>query len=365
MTLSTFRAPQARVLAAVTAAALLFLTGCSDDTDSDPAGSAEPGESVSTDQKVEGGEGTTQYPLVLTTAWGETELTERPERIAAVSPTARDVELLALLKVTPVVAAQPVERAIWTLEALEGDIEVIYEGDHTGITPHEQVAAANPDLIVVFGKSIADEHDQLAAIAPIVGPATEEAATEADWESELRAIAEALDLQDRAEQVISENEEYFANIREEKPEFSGLTATYLVQYSAEYGLSYFSTPGSDTEELFLDLGFDANPLAEQFTSDSNVSSELIAQVDADVLVIANNTGDEAELERLLTGSELFQNLSAVQNDTYAVLHATETGYIFDGDEHEGNLAWALAAGGPLGKQWAAEHLLPALVSAVN
>lgn len=339
-------------------AALLVLTGCSTgDGDEAPSGSGAEGD-------LPAAEGTTEYPLALETAWGETVLEERPDRIAAISPTARDVELLAMLGVTPVIAPQPVERATWTLDALPGEIETIYEADASGITPHEAVAAAEPDLIIVFGKSIADEYEQLSAIAPIVGAPTEEAATLADWKAELRAIAAALDLSGAAEEAIAAHDDWFETVRAENPEFEGLTATYLVQYSAESGLHYFSSTGSDPEQLLLDLGFEPNPLAEGFVDDPLVSSELLSQIEADVLIVANTSNSEDELEQVLTGTELFQNLDVVQRGDYAILNSTESGYEFDGEEYEGNLAWALAASGPLGKQWAAEQLVPVLQSAL-
>lgn len=305
-------------------------------------------------------EGATSYPLTLTTAWGETELAERPRRIAAVSPAGRDSELLGLLGITPVIAPETVERAIWTLGALPGEIPELYPGDSDGITPHETVAAARPDLIVVFGKSLAGEFDQLSAIAPVLAASSEEAALEADWHTELTALGEALDLPRAAATAIEEHEAWFGTAREENPEFDGLTSTYAVQYAEEWGLAYFSSTGSDSEQLFLDLGFAPNPLAEQFVDDDLVSAELLSQLEADVLVVANNTEEEGEFGRLLTDQELFGKLQVAQEDHVAVLELGDDGYGFEGEQHEGNLAWALAQGGPLGKQWAAEQLIPIL-----
>lgn len=305
-------------------------------------------------------EGITSYPLTLATAWGETELTERPRRIAAVSPTGRDSELLALLGITPVIAPETVDRALWTLDAMPAEIPETFPGDSDGITPHETVAAARPDLIVVFGKSLSGEFDQLSAIAPVLAATSEEEALEADWRTELTALGEALDLAGTAATAIEDHETWFATARDENPEFDGLTSTYAVQYAEEWGLAYFSSTGSDSEQLFLDLGFAPNPLAEQFVEDDAVSAELISELDADVLVIANNTEVEGEFGRLLTDQELFGKLEVAQDGHVAVLDMADDGYGYEGEEHEGNLAWALAQGGPLGKQWAAEQLIPIL-----
>lgn len=50
-------------------------------------------------------EQTTSYPLTLESPFGETVLPERPERIAAVAPTAIDTELLLALGVTPILTS--------------------------------------------------------------------------------------------------------------------------------------------------------------------------------------------------------------------------------------------------------------------
>ena len=70
--------------------------------------------------------------------------------------------------------------------------------------------------------------------------------------------------------------------------------------------------------------------------DDLASAELISQLDADVLVIANNTEDETEFERLLTDQELFGKLQAARDGHVAVLHMSDDGYRFDGEEHTGN-----------------------------
>jgi iron complex transport system substrate-binding protein len=356
------RLSRATFLTAGGVAGLLAMAACSGSGNgsdgADGAGASDGGGDAASG--LPAAEGTTTYPLTLTTAWGETELTERPVRIAAVSPTGRDSELLGLLGITPVIAPETVERAIWTLDALPGEIPELFPGDSEGITPHETVAAAEPDLIVVFGKSLSGEFEQLSAIAPVLAATSEDAALEADWRSELTALGEALDLAAAAGTAITEHDSWFGTAREENAEFEGLTSTYVIQYAEEWGLSYFSATGTDTEQLFLDLGFAPNPLAEQFVDDDVVSGELLSQLEADVLVIADNTQAEEDFERLLTGQELFQQLDVAQRGHVAELHWTDTGYVFEGEGHEGNLAWALAQGGPLGKRWAAEQLIPIL-----
>jgi iron complex transport system substrate-binding protein len=334
----------------------------SGDADTTSGGGSDSGTSL-----MPGGEGATEYPLTLESAYGETTLEERPERIAVVSPTGIDVEILATLGVTPVLASDVIERAAWTLDALPGEIESTFPADHPGAVPWETVAAADPDLIVVFGKDMDAEWDQASAIAPVLTVSGSDEGGDMDWRAQAEAIGEAIDLPGAAGDAIDEYDAFFADARDEHPEFAGLTAAYLVQYSEEYGTSFSNTTGSDTERLLLDLGFEPHPRADDFAADDLVSQELVSEVDADVVIVGDTTGVEGEADRLLLETELFQGLDAVQDGNLVVItnNAEGTGYVLDGVDHPGNLSWALGTGGPLGMQFAAEAIVPMLAEVLG
>lgn len=351
-------------LATVAVAATLALTSCS----SGEADDATAGASTEESLLLPEAEGTTQYPLTLETPWGETVLEERPERVVALSTT--DTELVAALGGTPVATQGTLDRALWTQEALPGDIEEIYDwnGLDEGM-PYEEIAASEPDLIIFSGADLSDGYERLSTIAPVLAPETEEAVDAGlDWRTEIQAIGEALDLSDAADQAAQKYDDFFAQARQENPEFEGLTATYLLQYGEEYGTVYASAPGGDEARLLEDLGFEPNPLAAQFADDDLVSPEMLSQVDADVLIIGAANSDEADVERLLTGTELFKQVGAVEEGNWDIFYSTDdgSGYIFAGQKHPGNINWALAHGGAvIGKPWAAEQLIPVLRSALD
>lgn len=58
-------------------------------------------------------EGTVSYPMTLDSPFGSTTLTERPDRIAVISPSTVDTDALVALGVTPVMAADTVELEPW------------------------------------------------------------------------------------------------------------------------------------------------------------------------------------------------------------------------------------------------------------
>ncbi|MGO1560990.1 MAG: ABC transporter substrate-binding protein [Actinomycetaceae bacterium] len=368
---------------ALALAAVVVLAACSDgDEDAGTGGSVvEQGAESGTGEAapvadggsdpatglVPAGEGVTEYPLALESAYGETTLPSRPERIAVVSPTGIDVEILATLGVTPVLASDVIERAAWTLDALPGEIETTFPADYTGAVPWETVAAADPDLIVVFGKDMDAEWDQAAAIAPVLTVSESDDDEVMDWRAQAESIGEAIDLPGAAAGAIDDYDAFFADLREDHPEFEGLTVSYLVQYSEEWGTSFSNTTGSDTERLLVDLGFAPHPNADDFAADDLVSAELVGQVDADVVIVGDTTGVPGEADRLLLETELFQGLGAVQDGNLVVItnNAEGTGYVLDGVDHPGNLSWALGTGGPLGMQFAAEAIVPMLAEVLG
>jgi iron complex transport system substrate-binding protein len=351
---------RATAFGALVLAGALALTACSGST------AAEPGDDTKTEESsaLPAAEGTTSYPLELSSPWGSTTLDERPERIAAVTPSQDDVEILAALGVTPILANE-YSTDVWTAEALPEEIPTRYTTGDTQF-PVEQIAAAEPDLIIVLGADVSDVYDKLASIAPVLSTSDASGSEQSvanDWENSIHAVGEALDLQDAAQQVLDDEEQFYADFRAEHPEFDGLTATYLVYYGAESGLQYHSTVGSPAESVFENIGFAESPNASQFEYRQVVSQELLNAVDADVIIFSDNS-DGAYAE--VTEQPLFQNLQAVKDGHLILIDnkAKENTFVIDGVESEGNLPWALARSGPLSATWAVLQIAPALAAAL-
>lgn len=349
------RAPRRAGVTGALLGLALVLAGCGAE-DRSPAPDAAADQS--SESLLPPAEGETSYPLTLTSPWGETVLDERPERIAAVVADGTDTELLAALGVTPVVAPDTVDRAIWTLDALPAEIETVYAFDPDKPFPLEKIAGAKPDLIIAIGGwDLSKEYDDLARVAPVLTGETK-AEFEAGWQEKLGIIGETIDLSGAAEQVISDHDAHFEQVRADHPEFEGRTATFAIYYGPEYGLTYYSGKGSDPQLFLESLGFAPNPIAAEFGKDEGVvSAENLGKLDADVLVLSDNSeGSIADI----TGQRLFKQLPAVEEGRLALLTLTDEGFEYDGTEAEGNLAWALAGSGPLGERWAADQLVPIL-----
>ena len=334
-------------------AAGVLLTACS---------AASPEQETAASSALPQAEGKTEYPLTLSTAYGETVLEERPTRIAAVVPNAVDTDVLLALDVEPVLTSSLVTEGGY-LAAHGGDDIPTYEFVMGEEIPVEAVAAAKPDLIVAVGWSdgiggakLGDSYAKLSKIAPVVASEQSDGKTLIPWQDSIRTLGEALDLQDAAQRVVDEHEAAFEKLREEHPGFEGLTASWVIDYGAANGLQYLSQPGSAAERFLTELGFAKNPAAAEFAGESRVSDELIGKIDADVLVIGRSAASSEEGFAELTGSELFTQLGAVSSGRWVALEPkTEDG---------GDLLWGITSGGPIGQLWAAEQLAPLVDAAL-
>lgn len=302
-------------------------------------------------------EGKTQYPLTLETPWGKTELKERPEKVMATDLNGFDAELLVALGVTPVAANMGLKNATYVLDAGGDKIENRLDGTRDGRYPLEQMSTIEPDVIVDFGRDLTDDYKNLSAIAPVISAKEKSENYYNDpWQDKIRILGEALDLSDRAEEVVTENEDLLKKVRDDHPEFSGKTATYSVWYSGDIGLSVFSRPGSPSEKFFTDIGFSENPLSAK--TEGRVSPEQYGLIDADALIVSDSTGDKNDLAAL-TDNPLYKAVPAVKDG--------HVSYIEEGEDKNGRsaLAWALALMGPIGTSYVVGNLVPKLDEALN
>lgn len=350
----------ARVGTAAVLAGALALVGCG--MDSSAGGSGKSEEAAQGSALLPAAEGKVTYPLTLETPWGKTELKQRPTRIAAVTPSQDDVEVLAALGVTPYLAGETTE--VWVEEALAQPIPKHFTRGDEDI-PVEQVAAAEPDLIIVLGTDLAENYEKLSAIAPVLATAqagAAEARVANDWSASVKRVGEALDLKDAAEKALDDQSKFFADFRTEHPEFTDVTASYVVYYGADNGLQFHSAIGSPSELVLEGMGLAPAPRAAELKYRQDISNELLSSIDADVILFSENS-DGAH--KTLTEQPLFQQLGAVKAGKLMMFENFGGTYAIDGELHQGNLPWALARSGPLSSVWAAEQLAPELSAVVE
>lgn len=330
------------VLTSVLGAGLL-LSGCGADAQGTDAPS---GDDVAV-EALPAGEGQVEYPMELENDFGATTLEERPERIAVISPSTVDSDVLVALGVTPVMSPSTLELEPWISDEVLDNVQTLWESEAGALPAPEDVAAAEPDLIVALGAPDTfsrNDFDQFSSIAPVL---LADAEAEGSWQEITEEIGTVLDLEDAAAELIEGVDAQIAAIAENNPQFEGKTAAHVHVYGQEYGASYFSSPGSDSAALLGELGFELPENAQKFPDEDTVSDELIGDIDADVLLVTVTPAEEGAdwfLEK-----PLFQTVPAVKEGRYAVFEPEE-GSTFAA------VAWALRMQSPLSLPWVAEEL---------
>lgn len=350
-------------LAGVGALAVTSLAACS----SDGKGGASSSGSGTAASLLPKAEGTTTYPLELTSALGTSKLTKRPERVATID-SLTDSEYVALLGVTPVLVPSDIADDVWMKNAFPKKVEGTF--DSSGETlPFEKIAAAKPDVIIATDPWLKKEvYTKLTAIAPVVGPKSAKPAGGTGTKDAVTAIAEALDLKAAGAAALKKHDDVLAKVRTEHPEFGGKTISYAVYHGDQGGLLFNNASDSIAESIFTAMGFAKNPRAGQFASDGTVSNEKLSTLDADVMLLSDNSGIDTNGKSTLTkitGLALFKNLGVVKKGRVVELTNTGKAFVVDGKTHPGNVAASMAYGGPLAQEWAATTLAPYLSEALK
>ena len=323
-------------------AAMLLLSGCAPTPEAADGGS-DDAEPTATSELLPTAEGKTAYPLTLDSPFGETTLEERPDRIAIVTSATPDTDALLALGGTPVFAPSTIERNSWLDESLTAPIESVWEALPDTELPAEAVAATQPDLIVTLqALDTFDQKafDQLSAIAPVLYAEV----GSLSWQELTQTLGDTIDLGERAAGAVAETEATIASTRKAHPEFAGKTATHVIAHSEKAGAFYASTPGSNTEHLFNELGFVLPEAAKSVAPGTKISDELIGMIDADFLLISTITEPEFFLD-----SPLLQTVPAVAEGR-AVIDPAEEGTTTN------NFAWGLNQQSVLSIPWLIERL---------
>src|SRR5699024_1220145 len=131
----------------------------------------------------------------------------------------------------------------------------------------EAIASLEPDVILDTRSDNSQErHDTLTPIAPVVGaPPEVEVNYGTSWQQQTRQVAQVLGKEERGEELITELEERFTQIREDNPEFADTTIAVGAYFDGQYG-AY--VPGDTRVDLLTELGFEyKSALAERVDGD--------------------------------------------------------------------------------------------------
>ena len=255
------------------------------------------------------------YPVTFTHAFGETTLTAKPERIVTIGWTTQDA-VLALGEVPVAIPEQKWggdEKGVlpWVNDAIAASgkpMPAIINFD-TDI-PYEQLLGLNPDVILApYSGLTQEQYNRLSAIAPTVAYAKDPWA--GSWQDITLTTGKALGKSAEAQALVDSVDARFAAARAAHPEFEGKTFTFGSLWVGTPGMNVYSATDPRipmVEQLGLTVSPGVLELSKQPGYFFDVSLENLASVDADVLILLDEGGPEADA---LYQNELIQRFAPV------------------------------------------------------
>lgn len=251
---------------------MLLIFGCSADK-SNSTGKTDKG----TDRA------TSEYPLVVKHAFGETVIDKKPERVATISWANHDVALA--LGVVPVgfsaanYGVQDDSGLLpWTTDKLKElgvDTPVIFQ-DTDGLD-FEAISDTNPDVILAAYSGITqEEYDTLSEIAPVI--AYQSSPWLASWREQVTFNSIGLGMEKEGKQLIADTEKLIQEKASEYPEIKGKKAAFVSLSATDLSKFYIYTPKDPRGEFLTELGMEyPESITSQIKDPNSFYLELSAE----------------------------------------------------------------------------------------
>ena len=303
--------PIFRNLAAVAVATALVLTGCSS-TPATPENETPSGDS---------------FPVTIEHAFGETEIPTQPERVVTWGWGSADAALaLGVVPVAiPFEAYAGDENGVlpWIKDSLEeqGAEAPTILPESSEEPPYEDIAAAEPDVILAAYSGITEEqYETLSAIAPVV--AYPETAWATPWKELITIVGTSLGKTAEADALLTDIEGQISAQADAHPEFAGKTIAAVWDVA---GTFYVYKPADPRVEFLFDLGFENAPAVDDLANGDatfyyTLSYEELDKLEADVVVNYSDTQEGADA---FIASSYGQSIPAVKAGAIASVVGTE------------------------------------------
>jgi iron complex transport system substrate-binding protein len=237
--------------------ACAVLAGCSSGPTPAPGVKAGP---VVSDQSSAG------FPLTLETEFGEVRIPEQPQRVVALGDG--DADAAFALGVDPIAVVdwdQLGDPGVgpWVTKEHPADPELVLDRqpfEERDRIPFDRIADLEPDLILWTPPPLSEFpepqrlYDRMATIAPTITRLTgKDKATGSFLDRQTRQVAKVLGKVEQGEQLLTDLDAKFADIKAEHPEFKDATLTM-----ARVDVLTLEVPleGTGDFAVFEQLGFD-------------------------------------------------------------------------------------------------------------
>ncbi|MGC0365955.1 iron complex transport system substrate-binding protein [Rhodococcus sp. 27YEA15] len=284
LNISRLSPPRRRIGTAViaTLATALVLTGCSS-SDSDSGSGSNTSASDGS------------FPVTIESALGSVTIEKQPTRVATWGWSTQDAVLA--LGVVPVAMPKNVYGGNadgvlpWNVDAISklgGDTPQLLSGGDNGTIPFEELAKADPDIILApYSGLKQEEYDTLSKIAPVV--AYPDKPWSLPWQDQLSIVGRALGKTAEADTLRKDVDKQIADLAAANPVLEGKNFIYVSAREADK-LNIFRT--SDPRvDLLTQLGLVPSPDVTELDADPNagtyffqLSYENLGKINSDLIV---------------------------------------------------------------------------------
>ncbi|MGP9605987.1 ABC transporter substrate-binding protein [Glutamicibacter sp. AOP33-2CA-4] len=253
------------------------------------------------------------FPVTIEHFRGQTELAERPLRVAALDPSYVDATLLLGAEL---VAYTEYRKSGNPFPEYLGDVtELTDDAVNVGTTTEpdlEKLLAADPDIIISADVRQGGMYDQLNKIAPTIFSES----TGPTWKENVVLLGETLGKKSEAEQAVADYETRAAAVGKEILAQQADTTYSLVRFAGEDTARLYATD-SFIGEIMADMGIPRPKDAPDTTESIFVplSSEEILKADAEVIFQSTWAPEGAEgdasrdQEKKFTSNPLWKKLT--------------------------------------------------------
>lgn len=258
------------------------------------------------DKEEESSKTTDSNVRVIEHAMGKTTIEGTPKRIVTLYQGATDVAVALGVKPVGVVESW-VEKPIY--EYLRDDLEGVQLLGLETQPNLEEIDKLKPDLIIVSKTRHEEIYDQLSEIAPtVMGEVIY------DWKETVDLMGEALNMEDKAKQLLVDWDTRVADFKEKMGDRLPLEVT-ITNFRADHArIFYMGYAGN----ILRELGF-VRPAGhdEDIWGIKLTSKEAIPDMNADMIFNFNSGTETEAIQKTYeewTNHPLWENLDAVKND---------------------------------------------------
>lgn len=244
-------------------------------------------------------------------AMGETEIPAEPQRVVTLwAPTLSAMVALDEPPAGYAFNAEPIHE----VDVPEGyDLGQMEHVGHSQELDLEKIAGASPDLILATDLH-EEVYDQLSGIAPTV---VLEWPGSSGWKQHLTDVAEVLQLQDKADEVVAEYDARVAEVADAIGDPAGTEVSVVRFHTEELRLE---VRNSFAGQILADVGL-SRPAAQDVEEEGSgfipISLERLPDADGDAMFAYTIADSDEEKPNLLVRARqnpLWGNLEAVRND---------------------------------------------------